>query len=68
MIGTSVADLVAGLLGGALVEHHLVGPVRLLALDDREPLEPVAGGRVGPVAAEAGGPKPLTTLPSVPIT
>ena len=47
-----VADIVAGLAGGALVEHHLVAAVRLCALDDAEPLQPVPGGRVGPVGAE----------------
>ncbi len=52
--GDPVAHVVAGLLGGAGVQCHLVAAVRLGALDDAEPLQPVPGGRGGPVGTEGG--------------
>ena len=41
-----LADVVAALLGGLLVEHDLVRPVGWLAVEEREPRDPVTGGCV----------------------
>ncbi len=57
-----VAHGVPGPLGGALVEHHLVGAVRRVALDDRQSLEAVAGRCVGPVAADRRRAEPADHL------
>ena len=47
-----VAEVVARALGGLGVEHHLVRPVRGVALGQREPGEPVARRGVGVVAPD----------------
>ena len=47
-----LAHDVAALAGRVGVEHHLAGLLRLAAGDDVHALEVVAGGRVGPVAAD----------------
>jgi ribosomal protein S16 len=61
-----LTELVPGGLGGPPVQRHLAGTVGLLTRDDLQPFDPVPGGCVVKVAAEAGGALPADDLAVLP--